>query len=529
MIDMETKKLSLMAAVMMFTLAISISVSQGVQDLCLVDVYGLEVIDGSIRGNIQNTGNINATVTYNLWVEKDNLKTLLKNGTLDMIPNQLNVISNSYSFGTGSYIITLSMEADCGASDSESMGHIILEGFICSNPHAIEGQTKCDYGEQEYLQCTTNGWQVVSKNEDEYCYNCAGICGDGECNCGENTTTCRRDCGTGRCRTGYMDEYRCLGSTRERKFQLSDCDTEWKDVEDCLYGCGINDECNPGPGQIAGCGVKIKTFDYMSSATPSSNPYVTVLVENTGDQSETITLSLKVGGAQKGTYSENVYFGDNFTKTLYYFQPTLPGSYPIVLNADADCGSSDVATAELSISEPGEVVEPPPGPAVVVPADPAPQTAVDFFPTLLDIVAHQSKVIVVDIDSSQRQTFSIMVEGVPESWVEYQRQVIVDREKSVYIFTTPEKTGTYELTIFVTAESEGKNFERKVDLYVAPVDSEKPEDTFLGYVTNEFTNFVSYVSQNIWAVIALIIIAIIIVIAIGHKHLKTEYEDILPK
>ncbi|MFQ6068020.1 MAG: hypothetical protein ACE5KD_00595 [Candidatus Bathyarchaeia archaeon] len=35
------------------------------------------------------------------------------------------------------------------------------------------------------------------------------------------------------CSEGWLDEYRCDGDLRERKYQYSDCSTVWKVVEDC--------------------------------------------------------------------------------------------------------------------------------------------------------------------------------------------------------------------------------------------------------------------------------------------------------
>ena len=48
------------------------------------------------------------------------------------------------------------------------------------------------------------------------------------------------------CTPGYLDEYRCSGNYRQRKFQYADCSTVWINYEYCDYGCS-NGRCNPAP------------------------------------------------------------------------------------------------------------------------------------------------------------------------------------------------------------------------------------------------------------------------------------------
>lgn len=492
---------------------------------CLVDVHDVDVVGSTIKGFVKNTGSVNTSVAYDIWVEKGSQETLVKNGSMDMLPGQEHFIAIPYSFEAGSYLIKLNATADCGASDFESMGHIILEGFVCSSPEAIEGQTRCDYVDREYLECTTSGWQVIDRNVEEYCYNCQTTCGDGACNCGENTTTCRRDCGTGTCTARYLHEYRCVGDYLQRKVVFNDCSTDWRNVEDCVYGCR-DGACKPLPGQAASCGVSIKTFDYLSTITPEGSPYVTLTVENTGTETESMAAAIFINNSIIATYNRNLDAGSEFTRTFSYSPPSVPGSYDIKARIAAGCGSYDTVTSTLNVISQGEVVSPP---AFVVPDQPQLQTSVDFFPTIMDVKEHGSKVIVVDIDSSHEQEFTINVEGAPYQWLEYPGSVTVGREESVYIYLTPEEAGTYELTVTATARDEGKSFERKVDVFVAPADAVAvDEDTLLGYIISQLAGFVGFVSQNITLLMALIIVALLLVVAIGRRHLKTEYEDLLP-
>jgi len=512
---------------LLFTLTIIVSSVPGAAALCMVDVYELETTGSLITGNIRNTGDVQASVSYGLFVEEDGdiQATLIKNGSILMDPDQSHAISHTYSFGTGHYMIMLEADADCGASDVEEMGHIVIEGYLCSSPAGTDGQTRCDYASRDYLECTDNGWEIIAHDEDDYCYVCPNVCGDGECNCGETTATCTRDCGTGRCQPGYMNEYRCSGDTRQRRFRFNNCSEEWRAVEECEHGC-TGGECNTGPGEVAGCGVKINTFDYLSSISGDGRPYVTATVENTGEDEEDITIVLKVGDAVKGSHSETLDSGGIFTKTIDYYRPPTSGDYKIELEATADCGSTDSANATLSVGAGGGLVVEPPEP--IIPPQPQLQTSVDFYPTVIDVVAGKSKAIVLDIDSSTEQVFTTTITGAPAEWFEYQWQVFVAREKSTYVYVTPQTAGTYELTISVSAGSEGLDFSKQVYLYVAPTASEQLEGTYIGYVMEQIGNAINFALENVWMVVSLIIIALLVIIAIGHKHLKTEYEDLLP-
>lgn len=48
------------------------------------------------------------------------------------------------------------------------------------------------------------------------------------------------------CEVGYLEEYKCNGSWRQKKWQYLSCSTEWKNFEDCPYGCS-NSKCNSKP------------------------------------------------------------------------------------------------------------------------------------------------------------------------------------------------------------------------------------------------------------------------------------------
>ncbi len=48
------------------------------------------------------------------------------------------------------------------------------------------------------------------------------------------------------CEPRWLDEYRCYGNWRQRRYLEEDCDKVWKNWEYCDYGCE-NGECLPPP------------------------------------------------------------------------------------------------------------------------------------------------------------------------------------------------------------------------------------------------------------------------------------------
>ncbi|MEM7825005.1 MAG: hypothetical protein QXO27_03460 [Candidatus Aenigmatarchaeota archaeon] len=48
------------------------------------------------------------------------------------------------------------------------------------------------------------------------------------------------------CAEGYLDAYRCNANVRQQLYQYTDCSTEWRDIENCDYGC-FSGQCQPRP------------------------------------------------------------------------------------------------------------------------------------------------------------------------------------------------------------------------------------------------------------------------------------------
>ena len=405
------------------------------------------------------------------------------------------------------------------------MGHIILEKYSCKDPYAMEGEDRCNYGTQEYYACTDGKWKTIAINETEYCLNCPNICGDGLCSCGETASSCYRDCRSGNCAAGYLDQYRCTDGTSQRLYRNADCSTEWRKTQECAYGCA-GGKCNSAPGVEAGCSISITSFDYLSSITESeASPYITVSIKNTGETEETVDIVLKVSGVVKGYYSQTESQGGEFPKKFFYEPPNETGTFPLEIFASADCGAKDNVTAMLEVTPMGEAIVYPP--AVVTPPEPPLQTSADIYPSAIDIALGSSGVIIVDIDSSEEQDFEIGVAGGDPAWFEYPEHVTVKKEKSIYVYATPQQAGAHEITVSVSAGNEDYAFSRKVSIFVASPKSMEAEGTVLGVMARIIGDAIGLLSSNIWAVISIIVIAIIILVAIGHRHLKTEYEDVL--
>ena len=118
------------------------------------------------------------------------------------------------------------------------------------------------------------------------------------------------------------------------------------------------------------------------------------------------------------------------------------------------------------------------------------------------------------------------VEGGDSEWFEYPSKVVVAEEDSVYIYVTPTETGKHDITVSVVADTEDIHFSDVVSLYVSPAAYEEAEGTFLGYMMNRVADAFEFMQENYWVIFVIILIALLAILGIGHRHLKTEYEDI---
>lgn len=503
---------------MLCILALLLLVNSASAQSCAVDVYGpLTVRDSTIEGYIRNTGNASETINYTIYVDD----SLVKSASLELNASESQKVTKTHSFGYGIHTIKLNATADCGANDSETMIRIILEGYACSDPYGLEGQERCDYTTRQFLRCEGGDWDVIATDEDEYCYNCAPLtCGDRSCNCGETISSCYQDCRVGPCISDLLNNYRCYGSWRQREYQYANCTKVWLNITECMYGCS-NGFCNTAPGVSPGCGIAIKTFDYLDQVVPGGVSRVTATVKNTGDSTEIISLGLYIDDELKGFRSLQISSGSESTEQLVYTLPSSAGSYQMVLNVTADCGSYDRRQATLHVIEtisPGPSLPPQPTAPIIPPKE----TDVSFYPTSLDMTLYSAKVVAVDIESAEDQIFTITASGIASEWLEYDETVQVSGERIVYIYVTPKDLGSYNLTVSARAESEGLDFSSRINLYVAPP-GEEVEEGFFGKILKRIGEIIYLISNNFWVIVSLIIIVFIVVLALGARKFRTEH------
>jgi hypothetical protein len=570
---------SILLPVFVFFLVFSscMAFGAGAQE-CGVDVYGLDVQKNEIFANIKNTGWEPENITYSVYV--NDKQVFSGNLALDVTETVRTGIS--YSFNYGEYVIKIVASAGCGYQDSETVSHVILQDYSCFSPHGLEGQDYCDYYSQRYYICQDGKWVEA----EGYSYHCALDCQEGylssyrcygnvlqaeyqHSDCSTewvNSQYCRYGCESGQClprfsctphyqtacyngdlwwydscnRRESVHEYceagcindRCIREYcssgwvctdgYHRAYRHYDCTFSYSTY--CQYGCE-DGMCRPETI----CGVDITSFDYVEHAREDYQTYVTATVLNTGNDDETIELTLYVDGVKRGHYSKSLDPRESYIKTLYYFPDA--GTNSVKVTARAGCGSVDTRSATVyahdtkdsAICNSNGLCEPSLGenqgtcPSDCKPAEPV-KTWVGFYPESMDTILNKGNAVVINIRSSRPQAFSIDVKGVPSDWLSYSGGVDVDREEAVYVYIIPKSLGSYDVDVTVTALSENLRFSSDIDLYVA---SEKIEGSFAGGPTisgeaidNALTDF--------WVVLSIIIIAIAVVVVFGGIRLRKK-------
>jgi len=91
---------------------------------CGVDVSNLEVVDNNkIRFRIRNTAQGSESISYQVLVDG----AVVAQSSITLASNELEIIQAGYTFGIGSYIVKVKATANCGAVDSESLIHQVLD------------------------------------------------------------------------------------------------------------------------------------------------------------------------------------------------------------------------------------------------------------------------------------------------------------------------------------------------------------------------------------------------------------------
>lgn len=474
---------------------------------CSVEITNLDISGNNINYGIRNTGNASESISYILSVNGGSIDYAVVN----MTNGSTNSYQKSYAFGTGRYEVRLDAHADCGANHSITVVRWIFDKYTCSNPSGTETQNRCDYPTGRYLTCLNGLW--TAESQDAYCNNCPRHCGEGICSCGEGYLSCPADCPSS-CVQGYTNSYTCDGNMLQRSYRYANCTTVWIAQTLCLNGC-YNGACM---NQTAlQCGVQIMSFDYVSQVVSDSSTYVIVSSRNTGESTTRINTSLWVDGALRGFNYQNIAPGADFMTTLNYPSGS-PGTHAITIKSKAGCGSEDSRVASITtistVQQPAGPYQPPVQPVQKV-------TSVSFYPSFIDTMPFRSRIVGIGIATAKPQTFRIDVSGLPSDWAEYSSSLNVEDEKVSYVYITPQSLGNYTISITAKAESENLTFKADIPLFAAVPESALPEGVF-GQLWSEFKQGMKYLLERPLFVVGILLLALIVVLLIGHRHLKKE-------
>lgn len=485
---------------------------------CRVDATGLAVSGDTIRVQVRNNGQLSTQVNATLAAKGVALQSLL----LSLGPGETRNVTAGYSFPIGTTRVTIDLNALCGSTDRETLDHVIFEGYACTNPTADAGANRCDYINREYLECSGSTWVVRARNETQYCYNCGPkICGDGACNCGEDTSICPRDCPAPR--IGYTGETRCLDrEILEKEYRHPNGTVVWLEAETCTYGC-FSGECkNATQGTEPGCHLSLERFEYQNPVTPGQLARATLAARNTGSQLTRVNLTLLVNGAQAGFWTDLLVSGATLSKDFFYAPPA--SSFSIQARTASNCGASATRSASISTTTGGGggTIQPLPLPPIDTGPGPIERTEVSFFPSTLDIPAFKTKVIAVRLRSKQPQPFSIAVSGVPEQWLSYESRVTVNREETVYVFVTPTEPGNHTIQLSATAEQEQLRFPAEAQLYASPSLPTSTGIVQFDQLLASAQSALAAAQASPFGMVGILVLAFILVIALGAFFLRIE-------
>lgn len=271
-------------------------------------------------------------------------------------------------------------------------------------------------------------------------------------------------------------------------------------------------ECYPycgGEKPFPGCRVDIESLDFLDRIMEGNALKLETGIKNSGKGMETINLKLYINGALQRDYLlPPLGPGKSRLETLYYYPKA--GQNSLLLEAMANCSASDSKAGNLT------VIEAPPEPKPEPEPEPQPLvTRVSISPKSLDIPLCKSKTLELGIDSSRSQEFSISVSGADEEWLRYPERVEIEGRNKVYVYITPKKTGTYNLTI--TVRGENQTFREEASFYAAPAEEEEeaPSDWLSGLSR--------FLTKN-WLAISLAvgIIVLVLVIVFGAEYWREK-------
>jgi hypothetical protein len=423
---------------------------------CRIEIYDLDVEDEEISFTVRNWGDDDIEVEYRIYVDGDKVEE----DDIDIDEGDSEKIRFEYDDfeEDETYKIRVRAEADCGDTDEETVTVII---------------------------------------------------GD-ECN------------------PEYLDVYRCSGNWVQRMYRDYECDIVWKNWEYCSKGCS-GGRCIGVPVPSADCSLSIEDFKYSRTVASGGTGFMSASIKNTGRFTEEFRMEFYLDGTYLGRKVFTLSPGSAVTRT-WNFRVFDDGKHTVRVSVSSECGASSSREGTINAAVPvpsacnyNQVCElgeswqtcpydcPKPGP------EPAP-TEVEIRPASIDVNLYKSKVVSINIHSYVKQDFTISVEGVPQSWLNYKDTVNVEGDRTSYVFINPKETGSYTLAVKVVAVTEGLTFTKGVDLFVAQAES---PDTGAG---DGITGTLVAIASNIYTIILVIIIAAAVVAWLGIRRLKSEDE-----
>ncbi|MFH1445775.1 MAG: hypothetical protein ABIF08_04860 [Nanoarchaeota archaeon] len=360
------------------------------------------------------------------------------------------------------------------------------------------------------------------------------------------------------CNEGYLNDYQCNGNWKQKLYQYESCETQWINWDYCEDGCS-GGTCYEDKDI---CSVDVSSLNFDDRITEGQSTTIKARAKNTGDVWQKVTINIFVDGVLKDVSSDNLSPGETYTRTLI-IAPSA-GTHTIKVRAFTDCGGSDTTYETLTVLHPSE-----PYPPIcdydnkceswessncgdcttnfqcdydniceswensncadcsgnlecdydnkcetwesgncqdcIANRPVTANTEVTFFPSKLDLKLFEGKIITINIDSRYSQTFSIDVDGVPSSWLSYTETVSVDDEDKVYVYITPKTPGLYDVDISVRAQSEGREFEKTISMFV----SEDADGTGV-----PITGLISVSDQQVLVGVGVLVIIIIVVLGV---------------
>ncbi|MEE9406377.1 MAG: hypothetical protein V3V26_03130, partial [Candidatus Aenigmarchaeota archaeon] len=155
-------------------------------------------------------------------------------------------------------------------------------------------------------------------------------------------------------------------------------------------------------------------------------------------------------------------------------------------------------------------------------------TKVVFGYGSLDMMAFSSKVIPIEIETSEPQDFALYVSGIPSDWVSHESVKHIESSGKIYVYLTAKEVGPKALDMKVVAMEEGRDFTHTIDLYVAG-EGQSTQPVLQDGITGNIINIPAAALTLTDSPVLALIVAVIFFLALGFglHHLKESEWDVL--